>query len=157
MKRDLIDHWNGHNLPEFLNRNGWDPRDFFVGEPSKIAIAWERELEWWGGPKDFQESWCKYRSSNFSFETLDLIKSFDQLASKISTEKKNILWSSNVWYNEFNFSSLGRDYAKAYKKWIRALAECDPDMLLLQAPETTLFCNKLIHLKTVSEIHKEIS
>ncbi len=157
LKKSLIQSWDGRDLIEFLGDNHWNLRQSFLGDKMKLEEAWQKELSWWGGEREFQKHWMEFKLLEFDFYELDLLKSIHQLFDRVSTDEKNILWASNVWYNEFSFSALGQDYGKAYTKWLKDLVAHDPQMLLLQAPETTLFCNKMIHGKPVSEILREIS
>lgn len=141
-RRDLVEHWNGRDLPAFLwprlapgDVHYWLRSTVHGGAPSRdeLDTLWARELADWGGADAFAEHWARTRRLDHRYVRVDLMHAPEAAAATMTHEPTAVWWSNAfssvyaLWHWRY------AERAQAYARWIEAIARHCPDALLIGA------------------------
>ncbi|HJU39257.1 MAG TPA: hypothetical protein VJ724_06755, partial [Tahibacter sp.] len=141
-RRDLVEHWNGRDLPAFLwprlapgDVHYWLRSTVHGGAPSRdeLDALWARELDDWGGADAFAEHWARTRRLRHEYLRVDLMHAPEDAVATMTAEPTAVWWSnafSSV-YALWHWRYAAR--AQAYARWIDAIAAHNRQALLVGA------------------------
>ena len=148
LRRALVEEWNGVDYPGFIESiagrfpdafyqlwgNLWDHATPGALNLEIVAAIWENELRTWGGELAFQRHWSKYRVLSHRFVRCDLFADPRPLLDAVEPEPNAIMWWSNAFHslNGVWFYDM-EERQRIYRRWIRALADINPDFFLYGA------------------------
>ena len=110
VKRLLLEEWDGRDFPAFLPPSSGTcrliPRTTTCGTaprrrhstPRAAERAWERELEAWGGEREFEEHWSRYRRLRHEFVHCDVLGDVAGLLALVEPERSAVIWWSNAFF-----------------------------------------------------------
>ena len=143
VKRLLLEEWDGRDFPAFLPRlfrnmpshsahyHLWDGATPETLDPRAAERAWERELEAWGGEREFEEHWSRYRRLRHEFVHCDVLGDVAGLLALVEPERSAVIWWSNAFFTVWgNWLFDARDRKRRYERWIDDLAQRNRDLFL---------------------------
>ncbi|UXI70097.1 hypothetical protein [Tahibacter amnicola] len=141
-RRQLVEAWNGRDLPAFLwprlepsSTHYWLRSTAHDGMPDRAELEqlWQRELDDWGGADTFAAHWQATRRLVHHYVHVDLLR-HPERAITMTPQGPSVVWWSNA------FSSVHALWhlryaarADAFTRWIDVLAEACPEAQLLGA------------------------
>lgn len=154
VRKALLNEWNGDDFPRFVRYifqrfpypetyyqlwAGQTPDDL---DWDDLDTLWQRELERFGGAREFKSHWMKYRALQHEFIHVDIFNAPMQLLDRISTGNNAVMWFSNAPFTVYsNWSYTLDERKRLYEDFIGQLAERNPDMLLYGADYTNTSIN----------------
>ncbi len=143
VKRLLLEEWDGRDFPAFLPRlvrkmpshsahyHLWDGATPETLDPRAAERAWEHELEAWGGEREFEEHWSRYRRLRHEFVHCNVLGDVAGLLALIEPERSAAIWWSNAFFTVWgNWLFDATERKHRYERWIDELARRNPDLLL---------------------------
>lgn len=131
LHRLLHQQWDGHDLPGFLKEKGFCHNQFFQYTEEYEYDLWNKELERWGGAKNFADSWRLLKQIKVEFEVVDLLASEDFHWAKTDEPRSSVFWFSNIWNNEFAATRFGENLVEELAGWVSQIARVNGDCILL--------------------------
>lgn len=149
LQRNLIQHWDGHDLPKFLVSVAQGERpecsclrdllkslpeidDLQAGRPNPILSDWTDVIQKTGGASSFQELWQRIRGLKVEYLSLDLIHDFRAL--KIETRPgPSFIWFSHVFdYTDTLIAEGGSAQMRhCLREFVNYVKKSNPDTYLL--------------------------
>jgi len=134
----LCSEWDGIDYPGFLKyAAGKLPSDAYYALPGVSAgdpmmdELWRREVSLWGGEKQFQSHWSRYRKLRHRFVVCNLLTEQESILKELSPAAGTVMWWSNAFATVYTACHYCIEEKQAlYESWIRALALKAPEMLL---------------------------
>jgi hypothetical protein len=144
IKRCMLQQWDGVDFPHFVQYlfktfpypetfyqlwNNVTPNDVNWDD---VELAWQREVDRWGGVHSFSEHWQAYRELEHEFICGDVLSNASLLVSRIRDEPGAIIWWSNAFFTMYGNWFYGlRERQQAYERWIEQLVKRNPRLYLL--------------------------
>lgn len=140
-RRRLVEAWDGHDLPAFVSSTLSDGAHYWLrstvdDEPparDELETLWARELDDWGGAREFAAHWAATRRLRHHFVHVDLVRA-PEPALATAPRAPALVWWSNAFSSVDALWTLRRGArVEAFSRWLEALAACCPDAWLLGA------------------------
>ena len=160
IKKTMLAEWDGRDFPGFVKylfELFPHPETFYQlwsGETpgevdwSEFARFWHRELERFGGEREFRRHWDAYRNLRHEFIRADIFRSPKALIERIVSEPNAVMWFSNAPFTMYsNWHHTLEQRKQFYDAFIRQLAARNPHMLLYGADYTNTSVNCILASK----------
>lgn len=152
----LLDEWGGRDYPGFLRRlfrllptseafyclwEGVTPETL---DWQQVEERWRREVEAWGGAEILARHWARYRRLPHEFVHCDLLGDPSGLIEHLRDESRAATWWSNAFFSFVsNWYHLPDERRVIFRRWIDALADAAPRLLLYGASSDNVSVNSV--------------
>lgn len=142
-KKLLHTQWNGEDYPEFLRYlfsqlqpgqafyqlwGGFSPEN--IGWDA-VNETWAREIARWGGEHVIKEHWRRAQDLHVEYVLCNLLEDQSTLIDTFDNRPNSVIWWSNVFFTFYSNWFLSIEERQAiYERFIRALAERSPELLI---------------------------
>jgi hypothetical protein len=154
IRKTIIAEWDGRDFPRFVEYlfrifphpetfyQLWDGRTPEQVNSSELDEFWHRELQRFGGEKEFANHWNAYRKLSHEFICCDILRSPETLAKHIIPEKDAVIWFSNAPFTVYsNWYHTLEQRKELYDNFIRLLTDHNPEILIYGTDYTNTSVN----------------
>lgn len=143
MRKVMVEEWDGEDFPQFMRHlfaRFPTPATFYQlwagATPDNIDWSvvdklWQDQLDQLGGALAFRDHWREYRRLPHEYIHCDVLTDPQPLLDRIVPGPGALMWFSNApftmyanWFHSFD------ERRRMYRRWMAALAELNPDMIL---------------------------
>jgi hypothetical protein len=156
IRKVMLEEWNGRAFPrfvEYLFGRFPHPENFYQlwndQAPDEVNWAeldafWQRELQSFGGEKEFANHWNACRTLTHEFVCCDILHSPETLIERMPPQKNAVIWFSNAPFTVYsNWHHTLEQRKRFYENFIGRLADRAPDILLYGADYTNTSVNSI--------------
>lgn len=154
VRQCLVEEWDGSDYPDFIQylfQRFPDPQTYYQLwsdvrpadiRPADLETMWSRELERWGGARQFQEHWQASRRLRHTYIHCDIMARPQPLLEQIESQNGAVIWWSNAFFTMFgNWFYSQQQRREVYQNWIGQLATRNPELFLLGADDNNSSVN----------------